>query len=327
MGQADERSQQIAKVKTHCEEIVTSFRKNLVDATDRQGKFICSTDGTVLKMISVDEINTLLNAIRPCLRYQISPNQFELVSNDAFSIDLSYLYITGDSSPEKIRSIMAYSYKGSQFVKKAFFDNQVAGGLCFDHAKFMKGASFLCTFTGNVSFCNAVFEGSADFNRSRFHGKADYHGTSFYNSAMFQNVEFNNDCDFTNSIFGNKASFKSTKFSGHVDFTSAQFDDDADFSSAKFEAKTSFSNAQFKKPLWLHGSTLHQDTSFYNSKFSSFRTEEDLRAYRTLKQKMGDFRATEEEGKFFAYEQRTRCNLQLQKNYFSITGFCRNYMT
>ena len=266
----------------------------------------------------------MLEAIRPHLRIGPAPFISKPIPFDSFQIDLSGLYITANPASAEIGSLMSCTYEGSQFTGQMSFKAQMEGSTCFDHVIFINDVTFRSVFVGNVSFKNAIFEGVADFNHTKFDGKADYSNVSFNKDALFRRARFSLECDFKNAEFNNRAIFNSAQFSEYVDCTRTQFHGDVDFSSSKFEAKTTFNEALFNKPPWFHGTTLHQDTSFYQAKFCSFKTENDLNAYRTLKQKMGDFRATTEEGRFFSYEQRTSCNLMLQRNWFSITGNLSN---
>src|SRR5205814_2076658 len=81
----------------------------------------------------------------------------------------------------------------------------------------------------------------------------------------------------------------------------------------------------------FHGTSLHHDTSFAGATFRAYKHEGDWRAYRTLKQKMADVRAQEEESFFFAQEQRARRKFKshlypLASDYLTLGGI-KNFLS
>jgi hypothetical protein len=309
----------IAVIKIKCEEISALFRSNLVEAIDQQGKPIYSVDGTVLKSASADQMIKFIEKISSELWYESGPNSRACAPADTYTIDLSYLHIADQMQSRALHSPMCITFKGSIFEQMVCPPPANLAWKCFDLVVFKQQAIFYINAFKDVSFHNARFESETKFEQINFNGSTDFSEAIFVQGANFSKSTFHSDSNFTNSTFHKKTSFSGASFN-YVDFSSAHFYDELDCSNIRFNAKTCFSNTRFTKPLWLHEAIMHQDTSFHNATFSSFKTEEDWRAYRTLKLIMGSFRATEEEGRFFAYEQRTRCNLLRQKNRFSITG-------
>ncbi len=170
--------------------------------------------------------------------------------------------------------------------------------LSIDNSKIMNRLNF-----SNISSpCNIYFNGiklkTVDFSNSKFK-YFQFYNVEVKGIAHFNEVEFTEDVDFSKNIILSQA----------------------DFSDATFKKKANFATCIFNTAPLFHETTLHQDTSFEGAQFLRCETDEDYRAYRTLKQHMNDVHATLEESKFFALEQRTRRYLDAQdmrKNWLTV---------
>lgn len=88
--------------------------------------------------------------------------------------------------------------------------------------------------------------------------------------------------------------FRENVFIGVADFKNRVFQDTVDFSGSTFHKAPRFHNAQ-----------LHQDSSFDRVKFLDVLSETAAQDYRVLRLQMENVRARQEEGRFFALEQRS----------------------
>ncbi len=330
--------EELEKIKTAWEAIVKAFRAKLERAKDEHGTQIFSKDGNALNAASATEINLLLNEgmkYRTYSTVERNSSTTHDVPLDLLSIDLSYLYISGDFTFRSYRAaglLMRYSFpnmsitfKGSIFADGIDMDQtNVNGNINFDSVTICKKGIFTdIEFRCPITFRNSQFEPEAEFKKTRFVRDVEFANAIFEDDADFSNTLFDNSSNFNNAKFRRRATFAQAIFN-EVNFSSASFSDELNYSNAEFKTKTKFSGTIFTKPPLFHKAQVHPDTSFHKAVFKSFLTEEDWRAYRTLKLIMGSFRAAEEEGRFFTYEQRTSCNLILKDNWFSITGNLSN---
>lgn len=83
------------------------------------------------------------------------------------------------------------------------------------------------------------------------------------------------------------------------------FRDSLTFNNRVFSVETDFSESVFHRAPRFHNCELHQDTDFRATTFLDTRSVYAARAYRTLKLAMGEQRARNEEGLFYALEQRS----------------------
>jgi len=159
----------------------------------------------------------------------------------------------------------------------------------------------------------AVFSGPADFSMGR---------VRHFGDVVFDRAEFGDQAIFDSAGFEGLASFKGAHFSGAsflrinasrgaMDFSDAEIRAVLDLRSATLEYGPNFSRAVFFRCPRVSETTFPADTRMRNAIFRGFATEDDYQGYRMLKRRFGAFHAREEENMFFAFEQRTRCNLDL----------------
>ena len=81
----------------------------------------------------------------------------------------------------------------------------------------------------------------------------------------------------------------------------------ARFTNRQFQSTTKFNGCTFAKAPEFHGCTLHQDTQFPGpDSFKDTASEDAAQAYRTLKLAMEAVRSRDEEGMFYALEQKSK---------------------
>src|SRR5882724_3622669 len=188
-----------------------------------------------------------------------------------------------------------------------FDDCQIRQGLRLLDITF--ASDFLCCRShlfAQMSVSDCAFEGKALLFGSRFDREVDFERTIFKQGADFMRSEFHAWTRFPGVRFGPHSMFEGARFDFGADFTGAQFRG-VSFNNAVFERHVSFAAAQFEE--WaptFHEAAVHADITFESAVFAAFKHEQDWRAYRTLKRIMATFRAQEEEGFFFAFEQRAR---------------------
>ena len=91
-------------------------------------------------------------------------------------------------------------------------------------------------------------------------------------------------------------------------FRGARFDKRAVFTSRRFLDSTDFRKATFAIAPEFHNCSLHQSTDFSGAQFMDRKGSEDVdaaMAYLTLKLAMARVRATDEEARFYGYEQQS----------------------
>lgn len=310
--------EKIDLVSDACAAVTDCFRKSLQPAKDNEGNRQISIGGVELLLVDISTLSQYLADFEKALRNTVS--NFSLPKHER-PLDLSYISFSNEVNffNTNIRSV---NFTGSVFQRGAIFNGAVFQSTAdFSRTKFINGHCMFenTTFMGNVSFKDAHLP-HADFNGARFK----------YPAVDFENAVIEKGASFDKAIFDGSAIFKNTDFSGDTSFSGCQFQR-VDFSESRFNGIANFNNAVFSsraiyhlttffKAPWFHEASLHQDTSFYNCNFFSFESVEDWRAYRTMKLLMGQFRAHEEEGRFFEYEQRARRNILLNENCCSLVG-------
>lgn len=201
------------------------------------------------------------------------------------------------------------------------FENIICGEIDFEDAKFLTTMEF-----NNIKCEVANFKGITAkeyiiFNKIEANRRVDFNDSQIDNIA-FGGIKFH-EVNFSNNKFkyfqlshvevNEIAHFNGVKFSENIDFSKNITFNQADFSNATFKKKANFAHCTFNAAPLFHEAVLHQDTSFEGAKFLKCETDEDYRAYRTLKQHMNSVHATLEESRFFALEQRTRQHLDIQE--------------
>ncbi|MFC1526806.1 pentapeptide repeat-containing protein [Candidatus Latescibacterota bacterium] len=252
---------------------------------------------------------------------------------DEITEDVSFQYASF-SGPVRCRSLVA---KGRLDFTKARFGD----GVSFVEAKFHEDVIFReASFSKKANFGSAQFSNEADFRDTHFGGDAvfsyggfsraaTFDGAKFLGVAVFQGRSFD-FVSFRHSVFESGANFREAAFRNRLNFRRAVFVEACDFSTvnvgrdlpvtnfrqAAFHGFTSFVNRNFTvaarfdecvfdaAPLF-HECELHQDTSFDGADFRDTRSRGAARAYRTLKLAMEEHRSRNEEGYFYALEQRS----------------------
>jgi uncharacterized protein YjbI with pentapeptide repeats len=208
----------------------------------------------------------------------------------------------------------AADFTSAVFHGTVDFRNSIFDAVYFIDTRFQNGSSF------NY----AQFGRDAYFDRAIFYNNVDFRNAHFFHGARFDNVEFQNrETYFESTIFDTWASFRDAiffgeaKFSGsgtgdrlneafhYVYFSGVDFQGPADFNDRFFSKRTDFSNAIFRKAPNFFGSQLHQETKFLGAKFLDINSESAVETYRTLKIAMASSKARDEEGLFFALEQKS----------------------
>ena len=194
-----------------------------------------------------------------------------------------------------------------------------------------------------VSFVCARFRGAANFRRVRFRDRTWFDGARFDGEAEFREAQFSGHVSFIKARFEDHARFDRARFGGFAGFTNARFRGEANFGGAvelvrpsgqdvlppeaarrfkqcafdgtEFQDRTVFTNRQFLdstnfrgavfyKAPEFHNCEMHQDTDFSDPHFFDTGASA-VRAYRTLKLAMEQHRARNEEGMFYALEQKS----------------------
>ncbi len=331
-------AEDVNKLLSGCKEITKSFREALSTAIDDNGNPLVK-NGQPLLMADINRIKRYFRDIQNALGQFINspqPTSVKELVHDV-ELDLSLLFF-----PEEVNfSDMSFtgfaSYVGCLFKKGASFEN----------VKFLSGANFSDTsFLGSkydtVSFSNATFSKTAFFTKTQFLIRAKFRSSVFQEEAYFsgakficrdsifplkvdyRNSKFCMDAEFDEAHFEHKVGFVGAQFLHDTDFRKSVFLDEVSFDNAIFKAETTFKSASFFAAPTFHETELHQNTSFEDTQFKRCKTDDDYRAYRTLKQHMNKVHARLEEGGFFALEQRTRRNLDsknwhtFSENWFNI---------
>lgn len=202
-----------------------------------------------------------------------------------------------------------------------------SGNLIFKDCTFHGSTNFdYCNFNGKLIFENCIFLGDYSaydgepvkftIERSDFRENFSMRKCKFLNSVTFPHCTWHSVCKITNNVFSKPYDCRSSEFKTVAIFKNNCFKKKAIFTNCKFLDSSTFEDTVFCKTPEFHGATVHQGTSFYRTTFLGFNTEEDWRAYRTLKLKMNEIQAQDEEGYFFACEQRAKRKVQWKDKKF-----------
>ena len=130
------------------------------------------------------------------------------------------------------------------------------------------------TFSGDVTFDNAIFNQVAFFNRANFSMDAGFHRCIFKDAAMFHKAIFCSNARFGNTIFNQIAWFTDAKFQGGARFSKAMFAIDSVFEKASFHKDTDFESAVFTKTGdFVEARFLKLPPNFRGAKSDSTRLE------------------------------------------------------
>lgn len=226
-------------------------------------------------------------------------------------------------------------FHGGLFIKDCIFEHDIS----FYEALFHDYVIFTNVRIGGFAqFRNGVFNRGAVFRDVLFDSDARFRRCRFWDRVEFDDSHFSRRANFFSTVFGNDVSFRNTTFGSTVSFGHSTYYRDADFScsgagksddsgSKRFEVRefnasifggrAIFNNRSFTEPTnfrktifnqapEFHGAALHQGMIFPSGgAFRDTRSVEAAKAYRTLKLGMESVRARDEEGVFFALEQRS----------------------
>lgn len=167
---------------------------------------------------------------------------------------------------------------------------------------------------GGASFDAATFHDCAGFEQAMF-SAASFAGASFGGDANFRAAIFAGYAEFVEATFGGDASFLGDPtregadiFPRFLNFRRATSKGRAIFNNRRFLHGTDFREAVFAVAPEFHNAVLHQDTRFAGTRFLDRKGTDEVdaaRAYRTLKLAMASVRATDEEARFYGYEQQS----------------------
>lgn len=296
-----------------CHGITKDFRESLTKAFDEK-KY------PLIEPIVQNETELFKCNVEQVLRYEqdicAEINQFsgttvsEKEKTEAINqviLDLRYLYFADISD-----------FSSRTFTSRVSFQNSLfANGVHLNNITFSKDVDFnLVVFSEYVTFSNSIFSDKVEFIETEFLSNAYFTSTQFKQIATFYDAQFEMEADFDKAKFFEHAYFEGAYFSV------------ANFNNTSFDDTALFNNSEFKIPPTFHAVKPHQGTSFEGTFFGRCKTEADYRAYRTLKFLMNSVHNHLDEGRFFAYEQRTRRvldskNWPFSKNWFSvIVSFC-----
>lgn len=210
-------------------------------------------------------------------------------------------------------------FKGPVVLQSAHEDTPLY--LNIDRTTFWKSVSIQGRIQ-SFTILDSKFKESLNIN-SQFKTPTNWGGkakTEFLGTVLFGERSSFADADFSGINWRKGVSFKGTTFSGITEFQKSHFRAVCNFNNTTFLDSTSFAESTFERAPTFHEAKLHRDTSFTNIEFEECNTEEDWRAFRRLREIMGEFKADVETADFFMHEQRTFANLELKENPWSLVG-------
>ena len=174
-------------------------------------------------------------------------------------------------------------------------------GVTFGEAVSIEGAiqkidiqhtAFNGDLTIHANLNHVSFEWNGRKKNLKFLGSVDFNSIDA-NAGIFEKIDFS-EIDWHGDV-----SFKGMQFSGPANFSKSKFRGKCNFNRAIFSDSTTFFETHFHHAPTFHEASLHRDTSFTDSKFDECSSEEDWRAFRRLREIMGDFKADVENSIFF----------------------------
>lgn len=109
---------------------------------------------------------------------------------------------------------------------------------------------------------------------------------------------------------------------GDAEFRRVKFFVRANFQKAEFGGRTSFDDSEFHCAPEFFGATLFPDTTFQKAKFLVFKGESEYAAYRELRHLSHNMlKSSQDESRFFAYEQRALANVQVKTKGKQFEGY------
>jgi len=314
----------------------TKMHENYIDSlnltNDEKNKF------SSLKPFDEKEQIVLANTLN---LKSLSELDIDVFCNGYISVnDFSGFYFPGIVNFSRATFCNKVTFSEARFIKDVYFTITTFKGdaefygvnyldeVDFGRAKFERNAYFTKSIFNNVAeFSNVVISGnayfedssfckSAIFSTSRFVEIINFKNVSFSDDvcfdqssrfsghAFFNNATFNRKANFSKAIFNNRMFFTNTIFNGHTNFDEVEFNNNhAIFVDTKFNSSTSFIKAIFEYPPLFHKADIHQDTSFYQARYTKKDGSENcIRAWRTLKLAMNKIHDHENELLYFTYE-------------------------
>lgn len=243
------------------------------------------------------------------------------LANNPFQIqaDFTECTFTGIITFSNVRFLNKVIFSKSKFQLSNEDTNKVVKFISCD---FNDGADFTDIETDlNVYFHDNVFyngsQNGVDFSGSFFYQNLDFKpkpekdGNIINTNFIFKDVSFLDKS--TNQISGSaKASFKGIAFDEEVIFDDSKLPNTI-FTACKFKKKTSFANTIFVQPPRFFSAEINQNTIFYNSKFKTCKTPEDMLAYKTLQRLLHDAKVYTEGYKFFPLEQEIQRKFEINQ--------------
>lgn len=144
---------------------------------------------------------------------------------------------------------------------------------------------------------------------------------TYSDKATFENNTEIQFIGITDSEFLRGIRFK-CEVTDEFNFENVRIHWPADFQNAVFAGPTYFDGSEFHCAPEFYGATLFPDTNFTGTRFLAFDGEREHAAYRWLRHISHDMlKSSLDEGRFFAYEQRSLANATLRKNRMSFSAW------
>lgn len=239
------------------------------------------------------------------------------------------------------RFLRAANFSKSQFFEKVSFSTaQFMSRAQFDGAQFELDADFAgCSYSGDATFRNSVFKSEAVFSASRFMGHTSFRNSQFKRHVDFKRCRFLKTANFSGkaneanrveeefdasyAVFSTGADFSNRAFGKTTDFSAARFGNAPLFYDSTLSHDTRFTATDFSIPAVVESMTARVRAAISTWKKVPNRSVQMLpaiaretweaanslamsnkNAYRALKHLFGAMKAQQEEGLFFALEQR-----------------------
>lgn len=192
-------------------------------------------------------------------------------------------------------NILSFSFDNSEFYENVYIHSCNITECSFKKITFYKGASF-----SDSSFEEGIFDDICFFDNTTFNEMAIFKNVKFKTKMSFQHVKFKKKLDFSWPCLD-----KDDRSFEKISFENSEFQV-ADFTNRVFLYGVNFSGCVFHKPPKFHGAKLHQNTIFPSQKnFKDITSYDAEHCYRTLYMAMGELKASNEEGMFYALMQKS----------------------
>ena len=231
-------------------------------------------------------------------------------------MDFSSCVFNGETSFNATRVIGKARFNLAQFHGPAYFVLMTfESDAYFPDCRFQDLNFQGARFNRNAWFMDVTFSGMVKFSRAKFYGGAVFSVTG--SNEERGKVQSIFDCD--EAVFLSRADFTNREFCGRTDFSHAVFETAPIFHGAKLHQASNFSETKFLASggicsgwrrwwsfanRWWRQSPRQLEDVKRRFRWMNYFAMADRNAYRTLKLHMGAMRAQEEDGMFFALEQR-----------------------